>query len=178
MKVDWMKVLVFSLTALILQYLLCISEWTSYSDMVSDIQGYKYNFYRDVNNNFSLKDTLILTFGYIGFVLFFYFCIIIDKRSYLLAYFFGIIISLLWDVAILTMFAKAENHIPVLAYDAFVVGAGGLTLAAYLFYNFYDILRANLPLLIVAYFASMGWFLYDNYVYSNPPPDFAAMFKR
>ena len=162
-----MEIIVFALVALTIQYLLCISEWDSYSDMVSDIQGYRYNFYKDVNNNFSLKDTIILTLGYIGFVLIFYYYIIFDKRSYLEAYIFGLIISLLWDGAILTMFVKAENHIPILAYDACIVGAGGLVLATYLFNNFYEILLANIFPLIIAYYASMGWFLHTAYLYAN-----------
>ena len=173
-----MKVLVFSLVFMIVQYLLILSEWRTYSDMLSDIQTYTFNFYRNEKGEFIHKNIIIYTIVYFLISIFIYYYMILPKKGYFEIFLFVSTLYAAWDAALYLCFDKGDKYPGVLAYDTFVVGGVGLTLAAYLFYNFYDILRAYLPLLVVAYFASMGWFLYDTYLYANPPPDFAAMFKR
>jgi len=50
MKIDYKNFIVFVMIFMILQLFLCITEIIPYSNMISDIQGYKINYFKTINN--------------------------------------------------------------------------------------------------------------------------------
>jgi len=159
--------LVFLLIFMIMQYCLLISEMTSYLNMVSEIQGYKFNFYKNLDNNFTLKNTSIFTVGYIVFAFSLYYYILLPKKSLLEGFIFISYIFFIWDVALFSLFDKAVPYTPLLLYDIFVVGGICMLISQSILYNYYDILKKYIPLLFIFYFLTMIWFLYECYKY-NP----------
>ena len=78
-----LKAIVFILVFMIFQYILMITELTPYLNMTSRIQGPKFNFFKDKDNNFKYILNFGFSFGFIIFSYFLYYWIIIDKRTYL-----------------------------------------------------------------------------------------------
>jgi hypothetical protein len=152
---------------MIIQYVLCTSEYNYYADMVSDIQGHKSNFYKNEKNEFIIKNIIIFTVGYILFSLFYYYYIVMPGKSLTEALLFSIILTALWDFSLISLFDKAMYHLPVLAYDTIIVGGIGISLAYYITTNYYQVLKNYTPLLIVLYFLSMILFLYKVYIYNT-----------
>jgi hypothetical protein len=154
---------------MILQYIFLITEWNEYSNMISDIQGYKYNFYKNLENNFNFKNIIIFIFGYILFVygIYYYYYTIFSKKSLFEGFKFIVVLYLLWDVCLFTMFDKGVKYYPLLFYDVFVVGGVCMFISQVILQNYFDILQKYIPLLVILYFSTMIWFFYENYKY-NP----------
>jgi len=167
MKVDTRHVITFITICMIIQYLLCTSEYKYYYDMISDIVGYKANFYKNEKNEFTIKNMFIFTIMYIAVSIFYYYYIVIPKKSLTESVVFGVCLYGAWDLAIFSCFDKAMYHLPVLAYDTIIVGGAGLSLAYYITTNYYQVLKNYTPLLIVLYFLSMILFLYKAYIYNT-----------
>ena len=167
MKIDYKHVLVFILIFMIFQYILIISELNSYLNMVSNIQGYKFNWYKNLENNFTFKNINLFTTGYILFVYFCYYYIIFPKKSILEGFIFISFITALWDICLFSLFDKAVKYYPLLLYDTFIVGGLCMVISQYILYNYYDILKKYIPLLFIFYILTMAWFFYEVYKY-NP----------
>ena len=158
----------FLMIFMILQYVLLISEWNYYLNMVSDIQGYKFNFYMNSKNEFMLKNIIIYSFLYILVTYFIYFYIIQPNKSYLEGFIFISILFGICDIGVLfSLFEKATYHLPILLYDTFIVGGLCTILSQYIFYNYYNILKKYISLLLIIYILLMLRFFYECYKY-NP----------
>lgn len=167
MKIDYKHVLVFCLIFMIFQYILLISELNSYMNMVSYIQGYKLNGYKNLENNFTFKNIVIFTLLYILLTFTLYYYIIIPKKSILEGFIFVLILYISWDICLFSLFDKAVKYCPLLLYDIFVVGGLCMVISQYILYNYYDILKKYIPLLFIFYILTMLWFFYEVYKY-NP----------
>lgn len=163
----------FFLIFMILQYLLLITEWNSYLNMVSDIQGYKFNFYKNLDNNFTLKNIIIFIIGYIPLLVFLYYYMILPKKAFLEGFIFISVMAALWDICLFSLFDKAVSYAPLLLYDIVVVCGVCMVVSQYILYNYYDILKKYIPLLFIFYILTMIWFFYVCYKYN---PD--LLYKR
>jgi hypothetical protein len=153
---------------MVFQYILLISEWIPYLNMYSDIQGYKYNFFKSKDNKLRLIPLLIHSFFYLIFL--FILSRFLGEKIFkinLYSFLFIVFIYVMWDFAYYIMFDKALKHLPVLLYDIFVVGGLCLVLTQFIFNKFYKILEKNIPILVLLYFINMFLFLYVCYKY-NP----------
>jgi hypothetical protein len=158
---------VFILIFLTIQYILSITELDQYSNMISGIQGHRANYFKNKNNYFSCKYSFILSLGYFGFAIILYYYVIMQKKSLIYGFITIVILSLMWDIAILSLFDFSSVYIITLMYDTFIVAGCGMLLAQYAYYNYYNVFKKILPLLFITYFLSMGWFFYESYRY-NP----------
>jgi hypothetical protein len=150
------------------QYTLLITEWKYYLNMCSDIQGYKYNFFKSKDNKLRLIPLFLLTIGY-SFMLFIFHPFLGEKvfKINLYSFLFIVLVYAFWDFAYYTMFDKALKHLPVLLYDILIVGGFCLVLTQFIFNKFYDILEKNIPILVLLYLLTMFLFIYVSYKY-NP----------
>jgi hypothetical protein len=161
------KLLIFILLFMVFQYILLITEWIPYLNMYSDIQGYKYNWFK-TEGKLDLMRTLIFSWGY--FIMMWGFEIIVGNKLYTTnASSLSIIIWLwsTWGFAYYIMLKKANNHVRILLYDFFVTGVICTILTQFVFNKFYKILEKNIPILILLYFVTMILFFYVCYKY-NP----------
>jgi hypothetical protein len=162
------KLLIFVLLFMVFQYILVITEWKPYLNMCSDIQGYKYNWFKSQDNKLRLVPLIIFSLGYFTMVICFsYF---LGEKLYkinLVSFLFIIFVYAFWDFAYYVMFDKALKHLPVILYDIFIVGGLCLVLTQFVFNKFYKILEKNIPILILLYFVTMFLFFYVCYKY-NP----------
>jgi hypothetical protein len=162
------KFLIFILLFMVFQYILLITEWKPYLDMCSDIQGYKYNFFKTQDNKLRLIPLIIFILGY--FIMVTCFSYFLGEKLYkinLVLFLFIIFVYAGWDFAYYTMFDKAQKHLPVLLYDTIVVGGLCLLLTQFIFNKYYKILEKNIPILVLLYFVTMFLFFYVCYKY-NP----------
>ena len=53
------KILIFILLFMVFQYILLITEWKPYLDMYTDLEGYKYNWFKSQDNKLKLNSSLI-----------------------------------------------------------------------------------------------------------------------
>ena len=166
MKINYEKYITFFLMFMIIQYILLITECNSYLDMISYIQGYKFNFVKNYENEFMMKRILIFTLGYILLLLFIFYYIDVFDINFK-NFWFIVFIYFMWDVSYISMFDKSTKYLPVLLYDGLVVGGGCLLLTQYLLYNYYNILKNYTLLLFIFYFITMILFFYKCYKY-NP----------
>jgi len=162
------KLLIFILLFMAFQYTLLITEWKYYLNMCSDIQGYKYNFFKSKDNKLRLIPLFLLTIGY-SFMLFIFHPFLGEKvfKINLYSFLFIVLVYAFWDFAYYTMFDKALKHLPVLLYDILIVGGFCLVLTQFIFNKFYDILEKNIPILVLLYLLTMFLFIYVSYKY-NP----------
>jgi hypothetical protein len=167
MKIDYKHFICFFLVFMICQYLLVISEWNYYLDMITNIQGYKFNCYKNLDSKFTLKNLILWSFGYFFLTIFIYYYIIFPKKTCIEGFIFMAIMYVLWDLCLFSLFDKAVKHLPVLLYDIFVVGGVCMVISQYIVYNYYDILKNYIPLLFIFYLITMIWFFYEPYKY-NP----------
>lgn len=144
-----------------------MSELDKYNDVATDIQGYRFNFYKNKEGNFRPLRTIIYIFGYILVALFLYKYSILSHMSYTESFIFISLFYSLWDGCLIVSFDKALNHLPVLFYDILVVGGVGMLTTMYIFNNFYATLKTYLPLLVLFYFVTMGTFLYKSWEYNK-----------
>jgi len=162
------KLLIFILLFMIFEYILLITEWKPYLDMCSEIQGYKYNWFKSQDNKLKLIPLLIHSFFFL--VLLFVLSRFLGEKIFkinLVSFLFIVLIYGMWDFAYYIMFDKALKHLPVLLYDMIVVGGLCLVLTQFIFNKFYKILEKNIPVLILLYFVTMFLFFYVCYKY-NP----------
>ena len=164
---DFVHLSIFCLIFISLQYILLITEIGDYCDLTSDIQGYRFNFYKDKQGNFAPLRSFVFIVGYIVIAVFFYVYCIMPNMGYTESFIFISIIYLFWDGCLFTLFDKGLHHLPVLLYDSFVVGGFGMVTILYIFNNFYSTLKNYLPFLIIFYFTTMVAFLYEFWKY-NP----------
>jgi hypothetical protein len=162
------KLLIFVLLFMIFEYILLITEWKPYLDMYSDIQGYKYNFFKSQDNNLRLIPLIIFSINYPMFL--FILSRFLGEKIFkinLVSFLFIVLLYGMWDFAYYIMFDKALKHLPVLLYDIFIVGGLCLVLTQFIFNKFYKILEKNIPILVLLYFINMFLFFYVCYKY-NP----------
>ena len=164
---DYKHLITFILVFMIIQYLLVVTEWDYYSNMYTDIQGYRYNFFKNEKNQFTFKSIFVYTIVYILLSVFIYYYTIRQHKSLLQGLIYMLPLYLSWDLCLYTSFDKGTHHVPVLLYDVFVVGGVGFAISRYLIYKYYNILKKHIPLLSVLYLLTMGYFFYVNYKY-NP----------
>jgi hypothetical protein len=151
---------------MILQYPILITEWKYYLDMLTDVQGYKFNLFKDKNNNFNPKNSIIYSFGYVIVCFFLYYFVIRERKSYWAGLIYLLPWYLMWDVGLFSCFDKAEKHIAVLLYDTCIAGLLNIFASQYIFYNYYNTLKNYIPLMFVLYILAMSWFYYENYKYN------------
>jgi len=162
------KLIIFILLFMIFQYILLITEWKYYLNMCSDIQGYKYNFFKSKDNKLRLIPIFLLTIG--AFFMLFIFHPFLGEKLFninLYSFLFIVFIYVMWDFAYYIMFDKALKHLPLILYDIFIVGGLCLVLTQFIFSKYYKILEKNIPILVLLYFVTMFLFLYVCYKY-NP----------
>jgi hypothetical protein len=162
------KLLIFILLFMIFQYILLITEWKPYLDMYSDIQGYKYNFFKSQDNNLRLIPLIIFSINYPMWL--FILSRLLGEKIFkinLVSFLFIVLLYGMWDFAYYIMFDKALKHLPVILYDIFIVGGLCLVLTQFIFNKYYKILEKNIPILGLLYVTSMFSFLYVCYKY-NP----------
>lgn len=153
---------------MIFQYILLITEWKPYLDMYSDIQGYKYNFFKSQDNNLRLIPLIIFSINYPMWL--FILSRLLGEKIFkinLVSFLFIVLLYGMWDFAYYIMFDKALKHLPVILYDIFIVGGLCLVLTQFIFNKYYKILEKNIPILGLLYVTSMFSFLYVCYKY-NP----------
>lgn len=158
---------IFSLVFISLQYILLLTELDKYNDVATDIQGYRFNFYKNKEGYFTPIRAIVYIFGYIVVALFLYRYCINTNMSYPESFIFVSLIYSMWDACFVTTFDKSLNHLPILIYDTLVVGGVGMVTTMYIFNNFYSTLKTYLPLLVLFYFATMGAFLYKTWEYNK-----------
>lgn len=161
------KLLIFVLLFMIFEYIFLTIEWKPYLDMYSDIQGYKYNWFK-TDNKLDLIRTLIFSWGYFLFV--WVFGIILgdklytpNKSSILLIVWLWVT----WSFAYFIMLKRGSKHLPILLVDILLTGFACLLLTQFVFNKFYKILEKNIPILSLLYFVTMILFFYVCYKY-NP----------
>jgi len=162
------KFIIFTLLFMNFQYLLMIIEIFPYMNMISDIQSYKFNMFKNLNNNFSLKNIIIYVLLYVILLVFvIYYYIIKENKSLLEGFLFVSFLVAIWDMCLFSCFDKATSHLPVLLYDIFIVGGFGTIISQYLFYNYYNTLKKNIWLLFIFYILTMLLFFYVCYRYNS-----------
>lgn len=153
---------------MVFQYILLITEWKYYLNMCTDLEGYKYNFFKSKDNKLRLIPLIIFSLGYLIMVTCFsYF---LGEKLYkinLYSFLFIIFVYAFWDFAYYVMFDKVLKHLPVILYDILIVGGLCLILTQFVFNKFYKVLEKNIPILVLLYVTSMFSFLYVCYKY-NP----------
>ena len=150
------------------QYILLTSEIKPYLNMCSDIQGYKYNWFKSQDNKLKLYNIILLSLGYVIFV--FIFSKMLGEKLFkvnLYSFALMVIVCVAWDFGLYTLFEKSTKHLPVLLYDMIVVGGLCLVLTQFIFNKYYKILEKNIPILVLLYFINMFLFFYVCYKY-NP----------
>ena len=164
MKID-NKLFAFIFIYMIFQYIFGTLEANEYFDMISDIQKYKYNVFKNGKNQFTFKNIIIYCLIYLWLPIILYFFIIHPHKSYIEG--FCLSLSLFsCDLALFSFFDTATLHYKVLLFDVFIVGGAGMLLSQYIIYNYYNIIKYTLFLFIL-YILSMIIFMYTLYKY-NP----------
>jgi hypothetical protein len=161
------KFIVFGLVFMFFQNFLMFSEINSYLNMVTDIQGYKFNAFKNLHNNFSLKIFLIYIVLYLFLLYIIYDFVIKEHKSYFKGFMLLSCIYFTCDFNIFVLFDKTLPHLPVLFYDTFIVGGLCIVITQYLIYNYYDILKKYIWLLCILFIFSFLFILYGAYQY-NP----------
>jgi hypothetical protein len=162
------KLVIFILLFMIFHYILLITECKYYLNMCSDIQSYKYNWFKSKDNKLRLIPLIIFSLSYPMFL--FMFSKLLGEKLFninLHSFLFVVLLCVMWDFAYYIMFDKALKHLPILLYDIFIVGGLCLVLTQFIFNKYYKILEKNIPMLVLLYFVTMFLFLYVCYKY-NP----------
>ena len=167
MTLDYKHYLCFFLIFMIIQYFLCILECYPYLNMISDIQGYKTNMFKNNNNQFTFRWIIGSGFLYFPFLAFIYYYIIRSRKYLLEGLIFVIILFAMWDLNYLISFDQGVNHLPVILYDIFVVGGLCMAMTQYILYNYYYIFKNYIGILFILYILILLTFFYVGYTY-NP----------
>jgi len=166
-KVDYKHIFIFSILSMIILYILMITEVNEYMDMISEIQNYKINYFKNLQNKFNLKNIIIfgMLFPLCWIVLYYY--IIYKKKTLLEGFLFMSLWTFSWDICLFSCFDKATPYFLLLLYDTFIVAGGSMLISQYIIYNYYDILKNYTILLFIIFLLTMFWFFYECYKY-NP----------
>lgn len=167
MTIDYQYFLCFFLLFMSIQIILCISELNPYLNMISDIQGYKTNMFKNNNNQFTFRWIFIFTIFSFVSLLFIYYYIIYPRNSLLQGFIFVSILFAFWDINYLVSFDKGVKHFPVILYDIFVVGGLSMVISQYILYNYYYIIKNYIFLLFILYALIQLFGCYIGYTY-NP----------
>ena len=161
------KLLIFVLLFMVFEYIFLAIEWKPYLDMYTDLEGYKYNWFK-TENKLDLLRTINFSWGY--FIFMWVIGIILgdklytpNKSSILLI----IWLWVTWSFAYFIMLKRGLKHLPILLVDILFTGVACLLLTQFVFNKFYKILEKNIPILILCYFLTMFLFFYVSYRY-NP----------
>jgi len=160
------------------EYILMIIEWKYYLDIYTDLQGYKYNWFKSEDNKLKLNSSLIMTFGFLLTII--GFSVFLGEKLYkvnLVSFLFIICIWTTWDFAYYIAFEKATKHLPIFLYDIFIVGGLCLVLTQFIFNKYYKILEKNIPILILFYFGTMFLFFYVCYKYNPDVSNITGIYK-
>jgi hypothetical protein len=154
---------------MVFQYMLATTEVKPYLNMCSDIQGYKYNWFKSQDNKLRLVPLLIYSLSYPTTMVFIFSKFLGEKlfNINLHSFLFIVFIYAAWDFAYYVMFDKAQKHLPIILYDVFISGGLCLVLTQFIFNKYYKILEKNIPILVLLYFVTMILFFYVCYRY-NP----------
>jgi hypothetical protein len=144
-----------------------LTELFSYLDMLSEIQNYKINCFKNLQNNFNLKNIIIFGLLFPLCMILFYFFIIVPKKSLLTGFIVMVVWCLNWDICLFSCFDKAAPYFLLLLYDFIVVAGGSVLISQYLLYNYYDILKNYTLLIFIIFLFSFYLFCYACYKY-NP----------
>ena len=163
---------------MVFQYILLITECKPYLNMYSDIQGYKYNWFKSQDNKLKLNPLIITTIGYPCY-LFTIYKIIGEKLFSInfISFFVLILTYFMWDVSYYSMLEIATNHYLVLLYDVFIVAGLCLVLTQFIFSKFYKILEKNIPIIVLLYFVTMILFFYVCYRYNPDLSNITGIYK-
>jgi hypothetical protein len=164
---NYKHLVTFILVFMIIEYLLLVTEWPYYLNMISDIQGYKFNFFKNEKNEFTFKNLFIFSFLYVALCVYIYYYMIQEHKSIAEGILFVSVFWMIFDFCFVVCFDKYIHHIPVLLYDTFIVGGACMGLTQYILYNYYDTLKHYIPLLSLGYLCTMFYFFYTSYKY-NP----------
>ena len=172
------KLLIFTLLFMTFQYILLTSEIKPYLNMCSDIQGYKYNWFKSQDNKLKLYNIILLSLGYVIFV--FIFSKMLGEKLFkvnLYSFALMVIVCVAWDFGLYTLFEKSTKHLPILLYDIFIVGGLCLVLTQFIFNKYYKILEKNIPILVLLYFGTMFLFFYACYIYNPDLSNINGIYK-
>ena len=152
---------------MIFEYIFLAIEWKPYLDMYTDLQGYKYNWFK-TDNKLDLIRTLIFSWGYFLFV--WVFGLILGNKLYTLNISSILLILWLWvtwSFAYFIMLKRGSKHLPILLVDILLTGVACLLLTQFIFNKYYKILEKNIPILGLISIITMFLFFYTCYKY-NP----------
>jgi hypothetical protein len=167
MNIDYKKIFIYFIFWTSLQSIFILLEGKYYLDMISDIQGYKYNFYKNYKNEFTLKSIILYFFGNFLLTLALYYYIVLQKKTAIDSAILMIFITLIWDGAIFICFDKSSKHLPVFLFDILIVGGLCAFITTYLLYNYYDYIKNYTFLLFLLFLFNSYLALYYAYKY-NP----------
>ena len=163
------KFLIFILLFSIFVYIFMSTELKYYLNVFSDVQGYKFNFFKSQDNKLKLNSLLILSI-FTWLLFFLGMEIVLGDDLYKVGSKSLVLIFLLyamWSFAYFGMFEKSVKHLPVMLYDIFVTGLLSLVLTQIILNKYYKILEKNIPILVLLNFITMILFFYLCYKY-NP----------
>jgi len=172
------KFIIFFLVFMVFQYILLISEWIPYLNMYSDIQGYKYNWFKSQDNKLKLNPLIIMTIGYPCYLFTIY--KIIGEKLFSINFISFLVVILtyfMWDVAYYSMLENATNHYLVLLYDVFIVGGLCLVLTQFIFNKYYKILEKNIPIVGLLYIVGIFSFVYVSFKYNPDISNITGIYK-
>jgi hypothetical protein len=144
-----------------------LTELKQYMNMITDIQGYKMNALKDLNNNINLKNLIIFGLMFPLCCIIIYYYIVIPRKSLLEGYLFMSLWTLSWDICLFSCFDKANQYLLLLLYDTFIVGGCSVLFAQYIVYNYYNYIKKYTILIFILWLLSFYLFIYKCYMY-NP----------
>lgn len=154
------KYLPFILLYMIIQHILLIVEYTPYVDMLEAIQNDLIDFTSTLS---ILAKTLVLYAVVYGSMLYLFIRYLYHNASYTEAFVFGSIVVAVLDFTLLGFFKKANNHIPVLLFDTFIVGGANVVIPLYLVRSNYTLFSKFTPLLILGFIITGSYSFYHSY---------------
>jgi hypothetical protein len=165
MKIDYNDLISFCLIFMILQYILFSIESHYYMDMITDIQQYKFNMFKNDRNQFSFKNIIVYTLLYGCLPIILYFYIIYPHKSLFEGFCLSSLLFFSCDIGMFSFFDIAKYYYKVLLFDIFVVAGIGMLLSQYIIYH-YNV-KSYISFLFILYILSMLCFFYICYQY-NP----------
>lgn len=161
------KLLIFTLLFMVFEYIFLAIEWKPYLDMYTDLQGYKYNWFKTAGK-LDLIRTLIFSWGYFLFV--WVFGLILGNKLYtpnISSILLVIWLWVTWSFAYFIMLKRGSKHLPILLVDILLTGIACLLLTQFIFNKYYKILEKNITILSLLSIITMFLFFYVCYKY-NP----------
>lgn len=154
-------IIIFILVYMIIQNILLIIEYSPYVDMLENIQ--KGEVFDGTSTLPILLKSLLLYIIVYGSMLYLFIRYLYKNASYTESFIFGSIVVLVLDFTLLAYFKKANNHIPVLLFDTFVLGGVNVIVPLYLIRTNYKLLVTLMPLLFIGFIISTYCIIYKSY---------------